>query len=57
MKNLQEFPKDFYYIYANFIDQNFEKQKFRLIEFDFENMQRLITNINYSKYCEYFYRT
>ena len=49
--------KDFYYIYANFIDRNFEKQKFRLIEFDFANMQRLITNINYSKYCEYFYRT
>lgn len=49
--------RDFYYEYASFLNSNFQAQKFGLGDLDFANMQRLITNINYSKYCEYFRRT
>ena len=49
--------RDFYYEYAAFLNSNFETQKFGLSELDFANIQGLITNVNYSKYCEYFSRT
>lgn len=49
--------KDFYYEYAAFLSRNFEAQKFGLSELDFANIQNLVMNISYSKYCEYFSRT
>ena len=57
-KSLPEYiKKDFYYIYACFMNDNFDEYKFRISDLDFANIQSLITRIDYSKYCEYFDRT
>lgn len=49
--------KDFYYMYASFLNRNFDTQKFGLADLDYANIQRLITKVNYLKYCEYFSKT
>lgn len=54
---LDNIRKDFYYEYAAFLSSNFETQKFGLSKLDFVNIQNLIMNISYLKYCEYFSRT
>lgn len=53
----EKIRRDFYYEYAAFLNSNFETRKFGLRDLDFTNMQGLITNVSYSKYCEYFSRT
>ena len=49
--------KDFYYVYASFLSSNFDEYEFGMNDWDFTNMQRLVTNVNYDKYCDYFNRT
>ena len=57
MLNMLRLGFDFYYEYAAFLNSNFETRKFGLRDLDFANMQGLIANVSYSKYCEYFSRT
>ena len=49
--------KDFYYVYASFLKKEFDSYEFGLLNLDFANIQNLVTNINYSKYYDYFRKT
>lgn len=53
----EDIRKDFYYIYASFINENFDRYKFKICDLDYINLQNLAININYIKYCKYMNNT
>lgn len=49
--------KAHYYLYADFVKRNFKQYRFSVRELDYINMQKLVDNISFVQYCNYFNKT